>query len=160
MLYLFDVDGTLRKGLLLPRLTPLATWDQRILPGRRERLQGLKAAGHHLGAASNQGAIAMGLVTEQRSARIMEETNRRLGGLLEWTRICPHHPRALRRRYRQSCACRKPAPGMLREALQVFGVGAAEAVYVGDRGTDRPAAEAAGFAFVPSATFFSRPPQS
>lgn len=157
MLYLFDMDGTLRQALLVPGVGPLAIWDQRILPGRLERLGQLRAAGHHLGAASNQAAVAMGLLSLARCERIMEETNRRMDGLLEWIRICPHHPLALRARYRRSCACRKPGPGMLREALAVFGVAAGEAVFIGDRATDQRAAEAAGFAFEPVTTFFTSP---
>jgi D-glycero-D-manno-heptose 1,7-bisphosphate phosphatase len=155
MLYLFDVDGTLRQARLLPYAGPLAAWDQRLLPGRRERLIQLHQEGHRLGAVSNQALVAMGLVTLSRCQRIMEETNRRLDGLLEWIRICPHHPLALRSRYRGSCACRKPAPGMLLEALAVFAVDPGQALFVGDRETDRRAAAAAGIAFEPAGSFFA-----
>jgi D-glycero-D-manno-heptose 1,7-bisphosphate phosphatase len=155
MLYLFDVDGTLRRARLLAWVGPLATWDQSILPGRLERLRRLHADGHHLGAASNQAAVAMGLVSFVRSERIMQETNRRLDDLLEWIRICPDHPFALRPRYRRRCACRKPAPGMLLEALAHFSVSAQEAIYIGDRDTDRAAAAAAGFGFSWASTFFA-----
>ncbi|HYM49686.1 MAG TPA: HAD-IIIA family hydrolase [Candidatus Limnocylindrales bacterium] len=155
MLYLFDMDGTLRVARLFPALGPLATWDQRMLPGRRERLEQLHAQGHRIGVASNQGAVAFGLVTLARCERIMQETNRRLGGRLEWIGICPHHPRGLRPAYRLDCACRKPAPGLLLEALAGFGVPAREAVFIGDRETDRLAAVAAGVAFEPAARFFA-----
>lgn len=96
----------------------------------------------------------MGFLTLARCQRIMEETNRRLDGLLEWIRICPHHPLGLRRRYRMACACRKPAPGMLQEALGVFAVDPGQALFVGDRSTDRQAAVAAGIAFEPAEAFF------
>jgi HAD superfamily hydrolase (TIGR01662 family) len=96
----------------------------------------------------------MGIVSLARCERIMEETNRRLDGLLEWIRICPHHPLGLRRRYRLRCACRKPAPGMLQEALGVFAVDPGQAVFIGDRRTDRQAAAAAGIAFEPADAFF------
>jgi len=155
MLYLFDMDGTLRRArLLLP--APVATWDQRILPGRLERLRALRNEGHRLGAASNQGGVAMGIMTVQRCEEVMQETNRRLDGLLEWIRFCPHHPRGLRRRYRQRCACRKPAPGMLLEALTVFGCAPADATYIGDSSKDADAARAAGFHYVGATDFFSQ----
>jgi hypothetical protein len=54
MLYLFHMDGTLRRPRL-PLPGPLTERDQRILPGRAERLQALHSSGSHLGAASNQG---------------------------------------------------------------------------------------------------------
>ena len=151
------MDGTLRRALLVPRFGPLAAWDQRILPGRLARLRELHAAGHHLAAASNQGAVAMGLISLERCERVMQETNRRLDGLLEWIGLCPHHPRALRPRYRRVCACRKPAPGMLREALARFGAQPREALFIGDRVTDHQAAQAAGIAFEPARVFFTAP---
>jgi D-glycero-D-manno-heptose 1,7-bisphosphate phosphatase len=156
MLYLFDADGTLRRPLLFSWLAVLASWDQRILPGRIDVLRRLKADGHRLGVASNQGAVAFGLISEARSIGALQETNRRLGGMLEWIRICPHHPAGLLPRYRGTCSCRKPAPGMLLEALTHINTLPAESVYVGDRATDLAAAQAAGFRFVWAGDFFPR----
>ncbi|TMD12669.1 MAG: hypothetical protein E6J00_10760, partial [Chloroflexi bacterium] len=96
------MDGTLRKARLFPAAGPLATWDQTILPGRLQRMRRLRGEGHRLGAVSNQALVAMGLLTLPRCELIMEETNRRLDGLLEWIRICPHHPLGLRPRYRRA----------------------------------------------------------
>jgi histidinol-phosphate phosphatase family protein len=160
LLYVFDVDGTLRQALLFPAIGSLAPWDQRVLPGRAERLQALKADGHRIGAATNQAAVAFGLVSESRMRRGLDELNRRLGGTLEWIGVCPHHPRALLPRYRCDCDCRKPRPGLLLQALAYFGVPAAEAVFIGDRRTDQQAALAAGFQFVFADRFFesSSPP--
>lgn len=154
MLYLFDVDDTLRRALLFPAVGGLAPWDQRVLPGRAERLQALKAGGHRIGAATNQAAVAFGLVSESRMRQGLDELNRRLGGTLEWIGVCPHHPRALLPRYRRQCDCRKPRPDLLLQALAYFAVPAAEAVYIGDRLTDEQAALAAGFQFVFADRFF------
>jgi len=49
---------------------------------------------------------------------------------------CPHHPDA-------GCECRKPAPGLLQQAMHAFGVGAAETAFVGDSMRDLQAAVAA-----------------
>jgi histidinol-phosphate phosphatase family protein len=154
LLYLFDVDDTLRRALLFPAVGALAPWDQRVLPGRAERLQALKAGGHRIGAATNQAAVAFGLVSESRMRQGLDELNRRLGGTLEWIGVCPHHPRALLPRYRRQCDCRKPRPDLLLQALAYFAVPAAEAVYIGDRLTDEQAALAAGFQFVFADRFF------
>ncbi len=152
---MFDVEGTLRVPLLLSPVGSLASWDQRILRGRAERLSELRRAGHRIGAATNQGAVAFGLISEARAGRTLAETNRRLNGALEWIRMCPHHPRALIPRYRMQCACRKPRPGMLLEAANHFGIDPNEAVFVGDRESDRRAAQAAGFDFRWAGAFFA-----
>jgi HAD superfamily hydrolase (TIGR01662 family) len=154
MLYLFDMDGTLRRPRL-PFPSPLTERDQLILPGRAQRLEELHSSGYHLGAASNQGVVAMGLVSSRRCQQIMEETNRQLGGLLRWIRFCPHHPLALRSEYRRKCQCRKPAPGLLQEAMQTFQVAPSQTVYVGNGKGDNAAAVAAGIQFVSASDFFN-----
>lgn len=154
-LYCFDLDGTIRRGRLLPAAGSLFRWDQRLLPGRRERLQALKRAGHRLAAASNQGACAFGLLTPARAERIAWETDRRLGQVFDAIFLCPHHPRGWIPTYRIACACRKPAPGMLRQAMDRLSVAAAATTFVGDRATDEVAARAAGVRFVWAADFFA-----
>ncbi|MCL4165910.1 UNVERIFIED_CONTAM: hypothetical protein GTU68_066217 [Idotea baltica] len=49
---------------------------------------------------------------------------------------CPHHPDA-------GCSCRKPAPGMLLQAMREFGVSPARTAFVGDSMRDLEAAVAA-----------------
>lgn len=155
MLYLFDVDGTLRRPILFPAIGSLASWDQRVLPGRAQRLQALKAEGHRIGAATNQPVVALGLTSERRMRIGLDELNRRLGGKLEWIGVCPHHPLGLVPRYRRDCACRKPAADLLVQALAYFHLPASQAIYIGDRATDEQAAVTAGFRFVSAERFFT-----
>ncbi|HEY9286750.1 MAG TPA: HAD-IIIA family hydrolase [Candidatus Dormibacteraeota bacterium] len=155
MLYLFDMDGTLRRALP-PFPSPIRAHWQRILPGRRERLEALHDEGHQLGAASNQTMVAMGIVSFRRCEEVMERTNVLLRGRLRWIRFCPHHPIALRPQFRRRCPCRKPAPGLLLEALEIFGVTGRAAVYVGNGTQDQQAARGAGMAFVSAHDFFER----
>lgn len=154
MLYLFDVDGTLRRPILFPPIGSLAPWDQRVLPGRAERLQALKAEGHRIGAATNQPIVAFGLISETRLRKGLDELNRRLGGVLEWVGVCPDHPFGIVPRYRVQCRCRKPQPDLLLQALAFFAVPASQATYIGDRVTDEQAARAAGYEFIPAEHFF------
>ncbi len=153
-LYCFDLDGTIRRARLFPMLGSLFTWDQRVLLGRRERLQALKRAGHHLAAASNQGACAFGLLSLARAQRIAAETNRQLGDVFDAVFLCPHHPRGWRRPYHRACPCRKPAPGMLLQAMEQFRTHPAATTFVGDRPTDAAAARAAGVRFIWASDFF------
>ncbi len=154
-LYCFDLDGTIRRARLLPAAGSLFSWDQQLLPGRRERLQALKRAGHRLAAVSNQGACAFGLLTPERAGRIAAETNRQLGSVFDAIFLCPHHPRGWRRAYSVRCECRKPAPGMLHQAMAQLHVLAAATTFVGDRHTDAEAARAAGVRFVWADHFFA-----
>ena len=50
---------------------------------------------------------------------------------------CIHH-------WNEDCQCRKPKPGMLLNAMEVFDLAASETCYIGDEEKDRMAAEAAG----------------
>lgn len=154
-LYCFDLEGTVRRALLVPNACALFPWDQRLLLGRKERLQALKSAGHRLAAVSNQGACAFGLLTLERAERITERTNQQLGGVFDAIYLCPHHPRGWRAPYNRACHCRKPAPGMLLDAMQQFRAAPEATTFVGDRSTDAAAARAAGVRFVAAAEFFA-----
>lgn len=58
---------------------------------------------------------------------------------------CPHHPEAGKGPYKVACACRKPAPGMVRAALERFGIDMPQrSLLFGDKASDVAAAEAAG----------------
>jgi D-glycero-D-manno-heptose 1,7-bisphosphate phosphatase len=70
----------------------------------------------------------------------VDAVNRRieelLGPLGPWV-VCPHHPD-------DGCLCRKPQPGLLREAARVLRVDPARCAVVGDIGADIEAAHAVG----------------
>ncbi|QIK80427.1 HAD family hydrolase [Lysobacter sp. HDW10] len=57
---------------------------------------------------------------------------------------CPHHPTAGEGRYRVECDCRKPQPGMLRQAMSRWNINAETSVLIGDKQSDIEAAHAAG----------------
>jgi len=96
---------------------------------------------------TNQAGIARGYYTETSfldfTAWIHEEFRSR-GAPLFATYYCPHHPIAGLGLYRLDCPFRKPAPGMLMQAMSDWGIEAARSRLVGDRPTDRAAALAAG----------------
>lgn len=96
---------------------------------------------------TNQAGIAKGIYSEEDFAALMRWVGSELshsGAHLDAVYYCPHHPTEGRSPYRISCSCRKPAPGMLLEAMADFGVGPADCVMIGDKPADRAAAEAAG----------------
>lgn len=57
---------------------------------------------------------------------------------------CPHHAEAGLGDYGVDCDCRKPRPGMLREAIARFDINPARSLMIGDKQADLDAAAAAG----------------
>jgi len=104
--------------------------------GAREALGRLRSAGVRIGLVSNQSGVAAGLITEQQVAAVNDRLAE-LVGPFDVVRFCPHGRD-------DGCTCRKPAPGMVKDACLALGVEPARCVVVGDIGSDVEAAEAAG----------------
>ena len=88
------------------------------------------------GVVSNQSGIARGLLTEAQVRAVNARVEALLGPLGPWA-WCPHGPD-------DGCACRKPAPGLIRDAAARLGVEPTACVVIGDIGADVEAAAAAG----------------
>ena len=58
--------------------------------------------------------------------------------------FCPHHPVNAQPPYQLDCNCRKPAPGMLLQAIEKYGIDAKQSLMLGDKKADMQAAKAAG----------------
>ncbi len=129
---LFDRDGTLVEDVPYNgdpgRVVPM--------PGAREALDRLRAAGVPLAVVSNQSGVARGLVTVDQ----VEAVNRRVEELLGPVGprfVCAHGPD-------DGCSCRKPEAGLVLRAAEALGVEPARCAVVGDIGADVDAARAAG----------------
>ena len=155
MLIIFDKDGTLIASLgKRPANTPA---EQHPLPGVVERLAALRAAGHTLAIASNQGGVAWSFLSEREAQSLVKDAAHKVGGVDFW-RCCCYDERAAARNpgnpFARSSPRRKPAPGMLREIMSATGAKPVETLMVGDQDSDRLAAEAAGCRFAWAAEFF------
>ncbi len=106
------------------------------LPGVRRGLDRLRAAGLRVAVVSNQSGVARGILTPDQVAAVNGRVAELLGPF-EHILWCPHGPT-------DGCACRKPAPGMIRAAAARLGAPPARCVVVGDIGADIEAAAAAG----------------
>jgi D-glycero-D-manno-heptose 1,7-bisphosphate phosphatase len=107
-----------------------------VLPGARELLDRLRAAGLQLAVVSNQSGVGRGYITMEQ----VDAVNRRIDELLgpfAGFFVCPHAPG-------DDCDCRKPKPALIRDAAGALGVSAQECVVVGDRESDVGAARNAG----------------
>jgi D-glycero-D-manno-heptose 1,7-bisphosphate phosphatase len=162
-LYVFDKDGTLlrcehnRWRLPIP---PLKCEDQVLLPGVFEKIAALRAAGHHVALASNQEAVARGLLSLLAAEGLMENCAAKLGGVDGW-RVCPFDPRAKKKLhgqangYAQDHPTRKPHPGMIEDLMQTLGAAPADTVMVGNASRDRQAAKNAGVRYISAKKFFA-----
>src|ERR671932_2002294 len=106
------------------------------MPGARRALDRLRAAGVQLAVVSNQSGIARGILTDAEVAAVNRRVDELLGPLGPWL-VCPHGPG-------DGCGCRKPAPGLVKQAAEALGVDPGACVVVGDTGADVEAAGAAG----------------
>ena len=91
--------------------------------------------------ATNRAAIGRRLATPAEMDRIhsrLAREVRRLGGEIEAFLVCPHAPD-------DECDCRKPAPGLLFQARDRYGVDLDSAVIIGDWEADPEAARSAGY---------------
>lgn len=129
---LFDRDGTLIHDVPYNG-DPAAV---RPVPGAREALAALRAAGIHIGVVSNQSGVGRGLLTRQQVLAVNTVVEQLLGPIDTW-HMCFHAPE-------DDCDCRKPRPGLIQTAAQTLDVATAACVVIGDIGADMAAADAAG----------------
>ncbi|MBK8094090.1 MAG: HAD-IIIA family hydrolase [Verrucomicrobiaceae bacterium] len=148
---ILDRDGTINveRGLLT------RVEDLELLPGAAEGISSLCAAGLRCFIATNQPAIARGLLTEEGLHAIHERLCAELataGAHIEKIYHSPFHPETHHGEgipeLRRDSDCRKPKPGMLRRAVEEQGLDLAATIMIGDSDADRLAAQAAGMRFI------------
>ncbi|HEX7289602.1 MAG TPA: HAD-IIIA family hydrolase, partial [Conexibacter sp.] len=106
------------------------------MPGARAALEKLRAARIPTAVISNQSGVGRGLLTEAQVRAVNARADALLGPLDVWL-FCPHAPE-------DGCGCRKPAPGLVRQAAERLGVAPERCVVIGDIAADVEAAHAAG----------------
>jgi HAD superfamily hydrolase (TIGR01662 family) len=131
-LVLFDRDGTLVHDF---PYNGDPDW-VRPVDGAKVALDRLRARGVRVGVVSNQSGVARGLITAEQVDACMDRLAELLGPF-DTVQVCPHGPD-------DGCACRKPAPGMVKAACAELDVAPARCVVIGDIGADIEAAAAAG----------------
>jgi D-glycero-D-manno-heptose 1,7-bisphosphate phosphatase len=135
---LIDRDGTIIVDKVYLR-DPEAI---EFVPGAIDGLRLLRDAGFALVLITNQSGIARGYFDPARLDEIHDRLRSMLaaeGLRLEAIYVCPHGPD-------EGCDRRKPAPGMVRRAMQDLAFSPDQAVVIGDSDADMGAAAAAGVA--------------
>lgn len=111
-----------------------------LLPRAGEAVARLNQAGIKVAVVTNQSVVGRGVITEDMLARIhqtMDGELARAGARIDALLVAPDAPGGHSQR-------RKPAPGMLREALTRFAAPAGESPMIGDALRDLEAAAALG----------------
>ena len=132
-----DRDGVInrafvREGKSFP---PSTLQELEILPGVPEALHELKQHGYELLVVTNQPDVARGTQSRQTIEAIHQALRARLP--LDDILVCYHTDQ-------DKCDCRKPMPGMLREAARKHNIDLAASFMVGDRWRDIEAGYNAG----------------
>jgi D-glycero-D-manno-heptose 1,7-bisphosphate phosphatase len=131
----FDRDGTLSHEV--GYVNHLSRF--RLLPFAVDAVRAINRSGFLAVLVTNQAGVARGyfpatLIDEVHGVvrAAMEAGGARLDGIY----VCPHHPTEGEPPYRQDCQCRKPRPGLLRQAESELGVDLSRSWMIGDRHGD------------------------
>ena len=138
-----DRDGVINKDSAY-----VHRWeDFEFLPGAIEGMRRLQDAGYLLVIVTNQSGMARGCYTERQYQTLTNALRNELarqGVRLEGVYHCPHHPKGSVAELAIACNCRKPAPGMVLQAVRELGLSLPDSLLIGDKPSDIEAARAAG----------------
>ncbi|MGV0986010.1 MAG: D-glycero-beta-D-manno-heptose 1,7-bisphosphate 7-phosphatase [Limnohabitans sp.] len=138
-LVILDRDGTINRASDEFVKSP-EEWQP--LPGSLEAISRLNHAGFHVVLATNQSGLGRGLFDMAALNAVhshMVKMVAAAGGRIDAIFYCPHAPD-------EGCTCRKPAPGLLHQIQDRYGIDLHGVPYVGDSLRDMQAAQAAGCA--------------
>jgi len=146
-----DRDGVINEVAYFAELglldSPLNVNQFRLLPKVAEAIIILNRLDLKVIVASNQPAIAKGKMSIKAFEEIRLKMKRELGrkgAHLDGEYYCLHHPSAKVAKYRTSCDCRKPKPGLFLRAEKDFALDLKGSYVVGDSLTDIKAGKAIG----------------
>ena len=106
-----------------------------FVPGIFEFTKKFSDAGYAIVVVTNQAGIGRGYYSEadfHTLTQWMVGQFAARGVTITAVKFCPHHPQATLPQYQVQCACRKPEPGMLNEAIAQFGIDATQSLMIGD----------------------------
>lgn len=142
-----DRDGTLNKevdGVTSPTKLEL-------LPGVADAVHLLNHKGYRVVVISNQPIVAKGFCSEADVRVVHNKLESLLGrehAFVDRIYFCPHHPEkgfpGERPELKIDCTCRKPQPGLVRQAAADLNIDLAKSWFVGDTTTDVQTAKNAG----------------
>ncbi|MFC3095540.1 D-glycero-beta-D-manno-heptose 1,7-bisphosphate 7-phosphatase [Alteromonas sediminis] len=121
--------------------------DVEWVPGVIDIMQAFKNKGYKIIVVTNQSGIGRGYYSEKDFHALMTWMNQALSASqvqFDGVYFCPHHPEHALGKYKKVCGCRKPAGGMLFDAIEAHHINPADSTMIGDSWRDVMAAEEAG----------------
>jgi histidinol-phosphate phosphatase family protein len=135
-----------RDGVVNAKAAPgdyICRWPEfRFLPGIADWIRLFKALGFLVVVVTNQRGVARGLIRPEDLEEIhqkMSEELEKAGAGIDGILCCPHDE--------GECQCRKPRPGLVREAERRWNVDLGSSLLIGDSESDRQLAETCGMTF-------------
>ncbi len=110
-----------------------------LLPQSAQAIRLLNQYGWKVVVITNQSGVARGYFPESLIHQVhqkMKDHLREEGAYLDAIYYCPHHPDVGFPPYRQKCQCRKPATGLIEQAVKDLDLDLARSYVVGDRGME------------------------
>lgn len=130
-----DRDGTINEDVgYLDRFERLV-----LYPACIDAVRLLNRAGYLVAVVTNQAGVAQGLYGEDFVRDLHRHIAERFsagGARIDGFYYCPHLSTAAVAEYRRDCDCRKPRPGLVRQAERDLRVDLARSFVVGDRWRD------------------------
>ena len=120
-----------------------------LLRGAAEAITLLRAAGAFVAVVTNQSGIARGYMTRETVDRIHDRMRAQLrrdepSADVDAIYVCPHLPAEKLPVGQEACDCRKPAPGMVLQALRENALADLPSFVVGDKLADLGLAQNVG----------------
>lgn len=138
----FDRDGVINASP--PPGEYVRTWEEfRPIPAAIEWIRLFNRLDFLVIVVTNQRGVSRGLIDPAELERIHQNMRLeavRLGARIDDVYCCPHAEGA--------CECRKPKPGMVREAARKWDIDLARSVMLGDSERDRQLAENCRIGFI------------
>ncbi len=120
-----DRDGTLVEEVnYLSRLE-----DLRIFPFTAEAIRLLKERGYRIVVVTNQSGIGRKIYGVSEMQAIHDAMQEQLEGVIDAFYFCPHLPN-------EGCRCRKPALGMIEDAVSEMNIDLGSSWMIGDKNID------------------------
>jgi len=115
------------------------TSDFQWVPGVEEIIKNFNDKGFLVIIITNQAGIARGYYSESDFTKISQWMNNQLikkGAHIDEFYYCPHHPREGKGKFLVECSCRKPKPGMIKQAIKEWSIDLENSFFVGDKKSD------------------------
>ena len=118
-----------------------------FMPGIFELCQQFNQLGYRLIIVTNQSGIGRGYYSEDDFLKLSDWMKAQFTAnrsKIDAVYFSPYHPDKAKAPYLKKSECRKPAPGMLLQAIKDFDLDPGHCILIGDKETDIQAAKAAG----------------